>query len=269
MSPVGGMAMEFGPGDQIGATALADARPLIGRPFVTGVAVAASDALPVIVAFGDSLTYAMLRSETQCAAIPRCWRDDSRPCRSPGARRWSMRGSARNRVLADGLGVSALARLDRDALRIEGVSHLILLEGINDIGSSGKAGIGESMTVTADDLIAGYCQIIARAHARQIKVIGGTLTPFRGAGYYTADRDAVRLAVNRWIRTGGAFDGVIDFEATLRDPADSSKLRADYDSGDHLHLNDNGYRAMGEAIDLGLYRRPVATAPRRRRRAMH
>jgi lysophospholipase L1-like esterase len=108
--------------------------------------------------------------------------------------------------------------------------------------------------VQADDLIGGYKQIIERAHAHGIKVIGCTLTPYQGANYYRDHGEEVRTAVNNWIRTGGAFDGVVDFEAATRDAENPKKLRAEFDPGDHLHPNDAGYQAMADAIDLGLFK---------------
>ena len=107
--------------------------------------------------------------------------------------------------------------------------------------------------VSADDVIAGLRQFIERAHVRGLKVIGATLLPFEGATYYSADGEAKRTAVNTWIRTGGAYDGVIDFDATMRDPQHPTKGLAAFDSGDHLHPNDAGYKAMGDAIDLALF----------------
>lgn len=147
-------------------------------------------------------------------------------------------GISGNRVLTDRAGVSALARFDRDVLAQPGVETVILLEGINDI--SGGA--------TADQVIAGYRQLIARAHAEETCILGGTLTAFENAG---AEREAKRTAVNRFIRTSGEFDAVIDFDAATRDPADPDGLLPAYDSGDSLHPSDAGYEAMANAVDLG------------------
>ena len=122
--------------------------------------------------------------------------------------------------------------------------------GINDIGREASV---PAETVQADDLIAAYQQIIERAHAHGIQVIGCTLTPYQGAGYYRDHGEEVRSAVNNWIRTGGKFDGVVDFEAATRDPENPKKLKAAFDPGDHLHPNDAGYQAMADAIDLGLF----------------
>ena len=140
---------------------------------------------------------------------------------------------------------SGLARFERDALEQTGVRVIIIWEGTNDIG--------EHPDMTARQLIHGYLQLIAAAHARGIAVVGATLQPDKGAGYYSAHGNRVREAVNRWIRYSGAFDAVADFDAVLRDPADSARLMPQFDSGDHLHPNDSGYQAMADAINLALF----------------
>ena len=160
-------------------------------------------------------------------------------------------GISGNRVLRGSqfFGASAEARFRRDVLDQPGVRDVIVLEGINDIGFS-PVPPHPGAEVGAARIIAGLRQLIARAHARGLKIFGATLLPFRGAGYYSAAGEAEREAVNRWIRTGGAFDGVIDFDAVMRDPADPLRLNPGYDSGDHLHPNDAGYQAMANAISL-------------------
>lgn len=150
-------------------------------------------------------------------------------------------GISGNRVLTDGAGVSAQARFDRDVLSQPGVETVVLLEGINDIGG-GQA-------TSADQLIAAYQQLIRRAHARGVCIVGGTLTPFEGAGYYSEAKEAIRSAVNEWVRTSGEFDAVIDFDAATRDPANPRRFLPAYDIGDHLHPNDAGYEAMAAAVD--------------------
>jgi lysophospholipase L1-like esterase len=158
--------------------------------------------------------------------------------------------------LTDFLATSVLARLDRDVLAKSGARHVIVLAGINDLGIPGAFGrAGED--VTADDVIAGLFQIVARSHALGLEVHGSTLLPFEGTafpGYYSAAAERKRQAINAWIRSAGAFDAVIDLEAAVRDPAHPTRLRPAFDSGDHLHLNDAGYRAMAEAVDLRLFR---------------
>ena len=181
-------------------------------------------------------------------------------------------GIGGNRVLYDGAGVNALARFDRDVLAQPGVVNLIVLEGINDIGwphmkpRPSPNGTAPRETpfahqlVSAQDLITGFTQIIERAHQHGIRVFGATLPPYEGADYYTEDGEATRQQVNRWIRSSGAFDGVIDFEAAVRDPAHPGRLRAEFDSGDHLHPSAAGYKAMAEAIDLKMLRGSASAA---------
>jgi lysophospholipase L1-like esterase len=158
-------------------------------------------------------------------------------------------GIGGNRVLGDGAGVSALARFDRDVLVQTGVTHVIVLESINDIGTARS-----HPTPSAEDLIAAHRQLIVRAHAQGLKIYGATLTPFDGAAYFTAEGEAKRQAVNEWIRNGKEYDGVIDFDRAVRDPRNPSKLLPQYNPGDNLHLNDAGYQAMGNAIDLKLFK---------------
>jgi lysophospholipase L1-like esterase len=161
-------------------------------------------------------------------------------------------GIGGNRVLYDGSGASALARLDRDVLSQSGVKWVMLLEGINDIG---RVGTNTPEAPTADDLIAAYKQLIEIAHTHGIAVIGCTLTPYEGAGYSREPGEAVRQAVNTFIRTGGAFDAVVDFEAATRDSGNPKRFRAAFDPGDHLHPNDAGYQAMADAVDLAIFTR--------------
>jgi lysophospholipase L1-like esterase len=158
-------------------------------------------------------------------------------------------GIAGNRLLGDGAGVSALARFDRDVLLQTGAAYVIVLEGINDIGVARA-----NATPTAQDLITAHEQMIERAHAMGLKIYGATLTPFEGAAYATPEGEAKRTALNEWIRTSGKYDGVIDFDKAARDPMAPAKFNPLYDSGDHLHPNDAGYKAMGEAIDLSLFK---------------
>ena len=160
-------------------------------------------------------------------------------------------GIGGNRVLSEGTygsGINALARFEIDALSHPGVTHIVVMEGINDIGNA-----RQNPTPTAEDLIAGHKQLITRAHAKGVKIIGATLTPFWGAGYYTEVGESKRQALNEWIRNGKAYDGIVDFDKATRDPADPKKLLTAYDSCDHLHPSDAGYKAMAESIDLNLF----------------
>ncbi|MBJ7223969.1 MULTISPECIES: SGNH/GDSL hydrolase family protein [unclassified Brenneria] len=166
-------------------------------------------------------------------------------------------GISGGRLLSDGMGVNALARLERDVLAQPGVQSVIVMLGINDISWPGTAFAPTSPRPTLEALTAGYRQLIAQAHSRGIRVIGATLTPFEGAlpdtpldNYYHPDKDALRRQVNDWIRRSGAFDAVIDFDAILRDPAHPTRLGTRFDSGDRLHPGDEGNRAMAEAVDL-------------------
>ncbi|MFZ0088536.1 MAG: SGNH/GDSL hydrolase family protein [Solirubrobacteraceae bacterium] len=166
-------------------------------------------------------------------------------------------GISGNRILNDSacFGTNALSRLDRDVLTQAGVKDVILLEGINDIGFPQTPDTGctaPNTSESAAQIIAGYEQIIARVHAAQIKIFGGTLTPFKKAAYWSPAAERKREAVNNWIRTSGAFDGVIDFAAAVANPNDPQMFAPQYDSGDHLHPNDAGYQAMANAVNLAM-----------------
>jgi lysophospholipase L1-like esterase len=203
----------------------------------------------VVVAFGDSIT----DGSNAGTGLDRGWPGGlaRRLQAEAGPTKWRVinAGIGGNKLLADGMGTSGLSRFDRDALAVPGVSVVLLLEGINDLG-----GAAQALPLRAG-LIAGYRAAIGEAHARGVRIIGATMTPFEGvdAGdYYTPAKDGVRRALNDWIRAGHGFDGVIDFDAALRDPEDPGRMQARYDSGDHLHPNAAGYQAMADAVDLGL-----------------
>lgn len=249
----GGAGFLLAAGDQTLKASLEQAKPMKGRPLISGVSVLSQAAPRVIVTFGDSITDG---NRTAPRAL-HGWSEQlaHRLAMRKGRRAYSVinAGIAGNRLLAPGWGAAGLARLDRDALRIEGISHLVLLEGINDINMSGRSPFGISPTVSADDLIAGYRQVIARAHARGVKVYIGTLTPNPASDLTTADKVALRMAVNDWIRHSGEPDAVIDFEAMVRDPSHPDMFKTEFDSGDHLHPSDQGYIAMGNGIDLALF----------------
>jgi lysophospholipase L1-like esterase len=170
-------------------------------------------------------------------------------------------GIGGNRVLTSSpcWGQNALARLGRDVLAQAGIEAVILFEGTNDIGQPDAPATDRSpcrsrTQVTADEIIAGYKQIIARTHSRGLKIFGATILPYQGIAAWTTTGEAKRLAVNQWIRTSRAFDGIIDFDAALRDPTTPSRMAPQYDSGDHLHPGPAGHEAMGNAVDLALFR---------------
>lgn len=162
-------------------------------------------------------------------------------------------GIGGNRVLNDQAGPSALARLDRDVLTQNGARYVIILESINDIGRLHRLTAPED-DIDAQMLEEGLRQIAEAAHEHGMKVYGATLTPYKGANYYSEKGEQVREAVNIWIRTSGTFDGVIDFDKITRDPQNPLQFNPLYDSGDHLHPNDAGYKAMGDGIDLALFK---------------
>ena len=232
---------------------------------VSAVLVRAQPSQHLIVAFGDSI----VDGDGSTIDGDDNWPSDliRRLGKTPKSSEWAVvnEGIAGNRLLGDGpiadLGVSALARFDRDALSVPGVTHIVLLEGINDLGfpgaKLGKLSLADAADVrNAEDLIGAYRQLISRAHARGVKLIAGTLTPCEGVdipGYYSEAKESARQAVNKWIRTSREFDGVIDFDAVLRDPDHPSRLLARFASDDHLHPNDAGYQAMADAIELTLF----------------
>ena len=215
-----------------------------------------------VVTFGDSITDGF-GAKSQYGDWPNQLAARLAESKSATALAVDNEGIGGNRILHDGAGVAALTRFDRDVLSQPGVRDLILLEGINDIGwpdiKPRKAPDGSlrenpfaAERVSSDDLIQGMKQIIDRAHEHGIRVFGATMTPYEGANVFTPEGEATRQAVNQWIRSGGAFDGVFDFDAAVRDPARQSKFRDDFQTGDYLHPNAAGYKAMAAVIDLKL-----------------
>lgn len=179
---------------------------------------------------------------------------------SPATRSLSVlnEGIGGNRLLLDGLGPNALARFDRDVLALPGVRTVVLLEGVNDLGTLTRDAPAppEDHAQLVAQIIGAYRQIIERAHAKGVKVIGATILPYMGSAYYHPDaaNEADRQAVNRWIREPGHFDAMVDFDRVTRDPARPNRLRPDFDSGDHLHPSPAGYKAMADAVPLALLR---------------
>jgi lysophospholipase L1-like esterase len=224
--------------------------------FLSGVSVVASKRNAAIVAIGDSITDGFASTPDANNRWPNVLAERLQARRDLAHLAVLNHGISGNRTLFDLIGPNALARFDRDVLNAPGAKFVILLEGINNIGIPGAFGRA-SEAVTAEEIITGHKQLIARAHERGLKIYGGTLTPFEGTtfpGYFTPAGEAKRQAVNAWIRTSGAFDGVIDFDLAIRDPSHPARMLPVYDSGDHLHPNDAGYQAMANAIDLRLFR---------------
>ena len=219
--------------------------------FLTGVEVSASKHIDeAIVAFGDSIT----DGDGSTPDSNSRWPDVlARRLISHHFRISTLNeGIAGNCILHDCTGPNALARFDRDVLSQAEVRFVIVLEGINDIGTSSTLG-----DLTADDIIAGLTQLVRRAHARGLKIFGATLTPFEGTtipNYFSPQGEMKREAVNEFVRNSRTFDAVIDFDRVVRDPSHPTQLLPEYDSGDHLHPNDAGYKAMGGAIDLSLFK---------------
>jgi lysophospholipase L1-like esterase len=221
--------------------------------FLTGVEVRASERAKSIVALGDSLTDGFGSTPDTNQRWPNLLAE--RLQSNPGTSRVAVlnAGINGNRVLHDLVGTSALARLDRDVLVQTGVKYVIVCEGLNDYVIPGLIG-RPAEDVTAEQVIQGHRQIIDRAHALGLRIYGATSNPFVGSRFFSAAAAAKRQAVNQWIRTSQAYDAVIDFEKVIRDPSDPTRLLPAYDSGDHAHPNDIGYRAMADAIDLSLFR---------------
>jgi lysophospholipase L1-like esterase len=218
--------------------------------WLAGIDVAAPADAAVLVTFGDSITDGARSTVDTNHSWPALLAARLAANKATAKIGVANMGIGGNRVLRDGSGASALARFDRDVLGQPGVKWVSLMEGINDIGREATL---PAEAVTADEIIGAYKQFIEQAHTHGVQVIGCTLTPYEGAGYYRENGESVREAVNSWIRTSGAFDAVADFEAATRDAANAKRLRAEFDPGDHLHPNDAGYQAMANTIDLKIF----------------
>lgn len=235
-------------GEAVRAPALGGAATTDHWYFISGIEVEAPPRSAALVTLGDSIT-------------------DGRGSTTNGNDRWPdqlarrlqarpetahiavlNQGIGGNAVTTGGLGPTALQRFERDVLNQAGARWVIVLEGVNDIGGSKDAGV-------ATRLIEGYEQVIDAAHRRGLVIYGVPILPFGGSFYDSPEHEAARQAVNAWVRSSGRFDAVIDLDAAVRDPESPSRLRAAYDTGDHLHLNPDGYRAMADAIDLSLFER--------------
>jgi lysophospholipase L1-like esterase len=252
------------PGDALGAPDLASPAKIDHWYFINGIDVVAGADAGAVVVLGDSIT-------------------DGRGSTTNGQDRWPDRlarrlrqnpataqvavlnhGIGGNRLLRDGLGPNALARFERDVLAQTGARWLVVLEGVNDLGTRVAARAKGESWATADDIIAAYEQMIRRAHGHGLRVYGATILPLGGfAAYAAPDVEADRQRINDWIRTSGAFDGVIDFDRATRDPERPERLSAAVDGGDHLHPSAAGYAVMADAVDLALFE-PAPAAARRK-----
>lgn len=229
------------------------------RAFLSGVEVDSPDALGTIVAYGDSITDGVGAT----AGMNRRWPDILANRLQEAGQEWAVANAAisGNRVLSPGMGESALARFDEDVLSLPNVKYVIVFEGVNDIGNRfGRRGPNQpnfpgldQPPITVEQMIAGYKQIIARAHAKGIKVIGSPIGPYKGAAYWSEEGEAARQAINEWILTGGAFDGTVRLDTAFADPADPARMRDGYHMGDFLHGSDAGLKAVGDSIDLALF----------------
>lgn len=251
----------IGKGDLTGVASIPHAETIESWVFLTDVEVRAPKAAAAIVAFGDSITDGAHSTVDANHRWPNFLADRLLAEHRKPEVAVVDEGIGGNRILHDAsgnvaFGVNALSRFDRDALAEPGVKNIIVLEGINDIGHAGSSA-PMSQYVSAADIIAGLKQLIARAHEHGLKVFGATLTPFAGTiypGYFSPKKEVEREAVNRWIRSSHAFDGIIDFDKAVRDPKHPDRMLPKYDSGDHLHPNDAGYKAMASAINLAWFR---------------
>ena len=246
-------------GDAVGATDLPDAKHVDHWYQLTGIDVLTSSEAGTIVALGDSITdghAATTNGNDRWPDILAARLQAEKKTRDVGV---SNQGIGGNHLLTDGLGPNVLARLDRDVLAPAGVRWVIVFEGVNDLGGLARNGEvpADQHTALVERVIAAYEQIIERARARGLRVYGATITPYMGSDYYHPGQwsEADRQAVNAWIRGAGHFDAVIDFDAVVRDPAHPERLLPAFDCGDHLHPSPAGYKALGDAIPLGLFER--------------
>lgn len=238
-------------GNVAGSAAMPDPQVMYSYVWLSSIDVAAPANAFAVVALGDSITDGFATTRDADAAWPSVLARRLQAGKATRSISVVNQGISGNQVLRDGAGLSALARFDRDVLGRPGVKWVILLEGINDINIRGRAdGPG---ALTAEELIWGYRQILARSHAHGIKVIGATLTPEEGVPTASERGEAIRQAVNQWIRTSGSFDAVVDFDAALRDPQRPARLKEEFDPGDHIHPNDAGNKVMAGLFDLSVF----------------
>ena len=246
-------------GDMVDAPDMPNARKIEHWYWIAGIEVNAVKHSAAIVVLGDSITDGHGSTTNGNDRWPDVLAKKLQASKKTKALAVLNQGIGGNHLLTDGLGPNALARFDRDVLASPGVTYLILLEGVNDLGKL----VRDQKTSPTDhdtqvrEMIAAYEQIIARAHAHRIKVIGATILPYVGSDFYlpTPANEVDRLAINKWIRESGHFDAIIDFDKLTADPVHPDRLLPAYDSGDHLHPSPAGYHAMGEAVPVALFAR--------------
>ncbi len=243
------------PGDFAGATQLPVAEETVSRFFLSAVEVKTPAEVPTLVAIGDSITEGF----GSTIDANRRWTDflsaRFNPPSGPARLAVVNHGVGCNRLLHDICGQNGVDRFERDVLSVTGATHVVVALGINDIMLPGLVNPPLEF-VSADEIIAGLRQLADRAHADDLAVFGATLMPIGSSaipGVFTPENEAKRQAVNQWVRAGHAFDAVIDFEATMRDPGQPDRLLPAYDSGDGIHPNDAGYEAMADSIDASLF----------------
>ncbi|HEY6923733.1 MAG TPA: SGNH/GDSL hydrolase family protein [Steroidobacteraceae bacterium] len=249
-----------GSGDQAGAVTVPAPTTTLVRYFLAGIDVLADDAVAAVVTFGDSITDGLNSTVDANRRWPDRLAERLLERRHPQDLTVVNEGISGNRLLHNVIGPDALSRFDRDVISQAHVEFVIVLLGINDVGFSAITVPNSpppfgNQSVTSDQMIQAYRQMIARAHTQGVKIIGATLTPFEGAGYATPEGEAKRQAANRFIRSSSEFDAVIDFDRATRDPTHPTRLAPQLDSGDHLHPNDLGYKAMADSIDLAIFQR--------------
>jgi lysophospholipase L1-like esterase len=250
------------PGDQTAAADLpADAQPLPARALLSAVETLSDATTSGIVAIGDSITDGAGATPGTNGGWPELLA--ARFATGDTAQAAvANEGISGNRLLNDGFGASALARFDRDVLATPGLTHVIVSEGINDIAFSIAPGdvdpefakiMRTDVPVDAEDVLAAYRQMIRRAHVRGAKLLGATLTPYRGSDLFTPEGEAARQRINDWVRTSRAFDAILDFDAVWRDPDQPDRIKDGFHAGDYLHGSDAGYKALADSVDLALF----------------
>jgi lysophospholipase L1-like esterase len=240
-------------GNVVGSETMPEPATTTAYAWLSSVDVAAPAGAFTVVALGDSITDGYSTTPDADMAWPTLLAKRFSANRLTANIAVVNQGISGNQVLRDGAGISALARFDRDVLSRPGVKWVILLEGINDISIRGRS--DGPTALTAEELIAGYRQIIDRCHMHGIKVMGATLTPYEGIPTASERGEGIRQAANKWIREKGHFDAVVDLDAALWDPQKTTRVKQDYDAGDHIHPNDAGNQAMANAFDLSLFRK--------------